>query len=197
MKKKYAVIYLAAGNSRRFGSNKLLYLIEGKPMYLHVLERLIYFGEKHKEWEVLVVTQYREILENVQKLQEEGFAVSAVFSPESAQGASVSIRAGLTAAGEKEACVFCVADQPYLTEHTVESFLTFMEESGKEIGCVSWNGKSGNPVWFSNKFFPELMELSEDQGGKKVLKRHREEAVYFDLDEQKELEDIDELGYQN
>lgn len=31
------MIYMAAGNSRRFGSNKLVYLIDGKPMYLHVL----------------------------------------------------------------------------------------------------------------------------------------------------------------
>ena len=31
---------LAAGNSRRFGANKLLYEIDGIPMYRHVLEQL-------------------------------------------------------------------------------------------------------------------------------------------------------------
>lgn len=30
---KLGLIMLAAGNSRRFGSNKLLYTIEGEPMY--------------------------------------------------------------------------------------------------------------------------------------------------------------------
>ena len=29
------MIYMAAGNSRRFGSNKLFYPIDGKPMYLN------------------------------------------------------------------------------------------------------------------------------------------------------------------
>ena len=38
---KIALIMLAAGNSRRFGSNKLLYEIEGKPMYRHILEKLL------------------------------------------------------------------------------------------------------------------------------------------------------------
>ena len=37
---KIAFVMLAAGNSRRFGSNKLLYEIEGKPMYLLTLEKL-------------------------------------------------------------------------------------------------------------------------------------------------------------
>ena len=33
------IIYMAAGNSRRFGSNKLFYELDGKPMYRHLLER--------------------------------------------------------------------------------------------------------------------------------------------------------------
>ena len=37
---KIAMIMLAAGNSRRFGANKLLYEIAGIPMYRHVLEQL-------------------------------------------------------------------------------------------------------------------------------------------------------------
>ena len=38
---KIAMIMLAAGNSRRFGANKLLYEIDGMPMYRHVLNQLI------------------------------------------------------------------------------------------------------------------------------------------------------------
>ena len=33
MKQKLGLVMLAAGNSRRFGSNKLLALIDGEPMY--------------------------------------------------------------------------------------------------------------------------------------------------------------------
>ena len=42
---KIALIMLAAGNSWRFGSNKLLYEIEGKPMYWHILEKLLIVAE--------------------------------------------------------------------------------------------------------------------------------------------------------
>ena len=53
---------LAAGNSRRFGSNKLLYEIEGKPMYLLTLEKLKKASETIPESEIIVVTQYEEIV---------------------------------------------------------------------------------------------------------------------------------------
>ena len=50
---KIALIMLAAGNSRRFGSNKLLYEIEGKPMYRHILEKLMIVAEWLEETECI------------------------------------------------------------------------------------------------------------------------------------------------
>ena len=55
---KVCLIYLAAGNSRRFGSNKLLYELEGRPLYRHLLDRLVSLSRQHADWEVIVVTQY-------------------------------------------------------------------------------------------------------------------------------------------
>lgn len=53
---KIAMIMLAAGNSRRFGTNKLLYEINGMSMYQHVLCQL---------------QQAKDRLENKSKLQKE------------------------------------------------------------------------------------------------------------------------------
>ncbi len=43
------IIYMAAGNSRRFGSNKLFYELDGKPMYSHLLERLIEIKDRYNK----------------------------------------------------------------------------------------------------------------------------------------------------
>ena len=94
------VIYMAAGNSRRFGSNKLLYLYEGKPLYRHGLELLLKLKQEMGEkLTVTVVTQYAEILEEVQDIFERcGMAgMQAVFCEESRLGASYTIRAGIEA----------------------------------------------------------------------------------------------------
>ena len=164
---RVALIYLAAGNSRRFGEsirilkekkhlipenlpeNKLLFSIEGKPMYLHLLERLVKICNHHASWEVLVVTQYEEILEMAKSL-----GVRAVFSPDSQKGASWSVKTAIRGTQDADACAFFVADQPYLSEKTAENFLIDMQKRCQDgLGCVCCEEMTGNPVWFSKNFF--------------------------------------------
>ena len=69
---KLGLIMLAAGNSRRFGSNKLLYGIDGMPMYRHILLELkkvkAALEEQGHRCEITVVTQYEEIAQEAEKL---------------------------------------------------------------------------------------------------------------------------------
>lgn len=209
------LIYMAAGNSRRFGSNKLLYELDGKPMYRHLLERLFRICGRHDGWRVFVVSQYGELLSGVRELAENmpaerGKTVIPVFCGESRNGASYTVRAGLLAACGRAAdgdpsesgseaqtgryaaaYVFFAADQPYLSEQTAEDFLLTMEHAGAELGCVTSGGETGNPVWFTEEYVPELMALTGDRGGKKVLKAHMDRAVFYEVGDPGELCDLD------
>ena len=208
---KIKLIYLAAGNSRRFNSqrmqnteppqseaeNKLLYLLDEKPMFRYLFDRLVKVCQRHPEWEMIVVTQYPEIEHQVKALQEneqqgERFPVKTVISKDSYKGVAYSVKAGIRAAGDADAYAFFVADQPYFTEESVEGFLEKMEREAKVVpGCVTWNGQEGNPVWFPAKYGKELLELEGDAGGRKVFRRYREKAVFYEVSLEKELEDID------
>ena len=219
------VIYMAAGNSRRFGSNKLLYLYEGKPLYRHGLELLLELKQEMGEkLTVTVVTQYAEILEEVQDIFERcGMAgMQAVFCEESRLGASYTIRAGIEAVisqdlvsgqpkegqsmmGEKDYLMFMVADQPHLTLDSVRKLVeaavsceqsAFSGPLAEE--CSRWETLSlrcgstpGNPCMFRADLIPELMSLTGDQGGRKVLKRYA--CKYVDILDERELEDVDEM----
>ena len=63
------IIYMAAGNSRRFGNeNKLLQNWQGKPLYLHTFEKLLRIREKQPQnLSLTVVTQYPEIYQEVDR----------------------------------------------------------------------------------------------------------------------------------
>ena len=216
---------MAAGNSRRFGSNKLLYLYEGKPLYRHGLELLLKLKQEMGEkLTVTVVTQYAEILEEVQDIFERcGMAgMQAVFCEESKLGASYTVRAGIEAVisqdpvsgqpkegqsmiGEKDYLMFMVADQPYLTLDSVRKLIrtAVSREQSAFSGllaeeCSRWETLSlrcgsipGNPCMFRADLIPELMSLTGDQGGRKVLKRHY--CQYVDILDKRELEDVDEM----
>ena len=80
---KIALIMLAAGNSRRFGSNKLLYEIEGKPMYRHILEKLMIVAEWLEETECIEKVESGEHLEkqNEEGYKEEHIECNKVIAP--------------------------------------------------------------------------------------------------------------------
>lgn len=192
---RLAVVVLAAGNSRRFGSNKLLYEIDGKKMYercLSVVEKLIREvpGERAPlvGWEVsvTVVTQYEEIAATAVS---RGF--EAVVNPRPQDGISSSLRLGLGANPEVDACLFTVADQPWLTGTTLRALVLTWRDSGKGIACAAAGGIPGNPCIFSAKYFPELLALRGDTGGKRVVRAHPEDVALLEVTDEKELTDID------
>ena len=65
----FYMIYLAAGLSSRYGSNKLLEMVDGKPMFRHLLDILTVMKEEEPHrYELVVVTAYDEIEESVKGL---------------------------------------------------------------------------------------------------------------------------------
>lgn len=190
---KIQMIYLAAGNSRRFGSNKLYYEINGRPMFQYGLETLEKVMEKNPDTFLKVVTEYPLIREYVQKRKKIWKErITHVGSPEHEKGISYSIRAGLN--GEAaDYYLFCVADQPLLRPGTVLELIRQTVEGGYAGGYVKWQETSGNPAIFSAALRPELLALSGDTGGKKILKK-RSNVCTVCAEEEEELKDIDDLN---
>lgn len=203
---KIGMILLAAGYSRRFGSNKLLYEIEGRPMYLRTLDQLIQAGKelaedkkenKRKEknsrpqkqalvLETAVVTQYQEIKEAAKS---QGVTVLINHHPE--KGISSSLKTGLEYFKDTDACLFAVADQPWLTSGTIAGLVSLFLKSGKGIACVSKEKQPGNPCIFTRKYYPQLMALTGDKGGKRVLNAHLEDTAFFEAADSRETADMD------
>ena len=186
----FYMIYLAAGLSSRYGSNKLLAEVDGKPMYRHLLDILTVMKEEEPHrFELIVVTAYDEIEEALQ-----GLPLKVVKNNNQELGASHSIKLGLEVCGEigrHDHVMFAVADQPYVQEDELFGFIHMYKRSYKGIGCLSYQGVMGNPVIFQGKFVPELMELSGDVGGKTVVKAHPQEVYLYEAECEKSLQDID------
>jgi len=184
------MIYLAAGLSSRYGSNKLLETVEGKPMYRHLLDILTVMKEEEPHrYELVVVTAYDEIETEIQKLP-----LKVVRNEHQNLGISHSIQLGIEACGEvgiHDHLMFCVADQPYLQEDELFGFVHMYLRSHKGIGCMSFDGVMGNPVIFQGKFVPELLALTGDMGGKAVVNAHPQEIFLYEADSEKSLCDLD------
>lgn len=198
------IIYMAAGNSRRFGSNKLFYELDGKPMYRHLLERLIEIKDRYNKLksdspaiDITVVTRYREILDYCSSIPD----CHAVLSPDSEKGISYTIKAGIMAVQEQKKTgmqdyyMFAVADQPYLKSQSVIKLIDrVLENTGDERLTFSLRcgAAVGNPCVFNSSLIPQLLSLEGDKGGRSVAKKY--DCVYVDIADERELMDIDTLS---
>lgn len=181
-----ALILLAAGDSRRFHGNKLLSQVEGKPMYHHILDQVDQLPAD-LFCQRIVVTQYQEILKEA-RLR----GCQVVENRESHLGISHSIALGLQAiAGRTDAVCFCVCDQPWLKAETIECLVRGWNTSGKGLGCLTCQGETGNPALFSDRYYPELLALEGDTGGKKVMRNYPEDIYFLEVKQKQELVDID------
>ena len=198
------IIYMAAGNSRRFGSNKLFYELDGKPMYRHLLDRLAKIKNRYNKSkldsqtiDITVVTRYREILDYCACIPD----CHAVISPDSEKGISYTIKAGIMAVQEQKKTgmqdyyMFAVADQPYLKSQSVIKLIDRVLENtgGKQLAfSLRCGDVVGNPCVFHSSLIPQLLSLEGDKGGRSVAKKY--DCVYVDIADERELMDIDILS---
>lgn len=183
------LILLAAGDSTRFGTDKLSYLIEGEFMLSRCI-RMYSESELNSFFDkrILVTqpSQERFILEG----SNHGYEIALNADP--ALGISESIRIGLRKAGtgNTDGFLFSVADQPYLSDQTVKRILERFEKDPSKIVVPTAAGMKGNPVVFPAAYYEELCLLQGDSGGKQIIRRHPESVMTIEVDEI-ELRDID------
>ena len=179
---KINLILLASGNSTRFKSNKLLTIVNNKPMYRNVIDEALKINF-HK---IVLVTQYEEI-----KLALLNKNIEVVMNKNSELGISHSIELAMKKDVEADAYMFMVCDQPFIKSQTIENLIFRFIKSKKGMACVEFNGGLGNPTIFSKKYIDELLNLKGDVGGKAVIKKHMDDLEKVSIINEIEIKDID------
>lgn len=175
-------VLMAAGNSRRFGSNKLSVRVDG----MTLAERALAVIPSGPFYHVAVVTQYPEIAELAKS---RGFLVCMNDEPE--KGLSRTVGLGIEALEDADALLFLVADQPMLRQETILGELALFLQHPDHIVTVGHNGRRGNPCIFPKRYFQELLMLTGDTGGVEVIKAHEDKLLYYNVEDEQELVDVD------
>ena len=178
---KLGCVVMAAGNARRYGDNKLAAQLRGRSLILRALEAV----PTEAIDSAVVVTQYPEIM----RLAGE-FHFAAVYNEHPDYGISHTIELGLTGLRDCDGVMFLVSDQPLLRRKSVAALARLWKSHPDSIAALSHGGVRGNPCVFPARFYPELLELTEDRGGNAVIRRHEEDLVLLEVDGA-ELYDVD------
>jgi molybdenum cofactor cytidylyltransferase len=179
-----AALMLAAGYSRRFGSDKRrASLADGRSLLTASLALPCAMLED--VWLVLRPDEAPAALALPT-------CVHIVQNPATAQGMGHSLAAGverLVAESNADAVAIFLADMPLIRRDSLETLLA--HTSANAIVQPSYQGKRGHPVLFGRDFWPQLAALSGDTGAKPVLQRNAEAVQIVELDDPSVLQDVD------
>jgi molybdenum cofactor cytidylyltransferase len=182
-----AAVVLAAGRSTRMGAvNKLIAEIGGKPLVRIAAEQAI----ASRASPVIVVTGHQR--EKVEAALD-GLPVRLVHNPDYAEGLGTSLKAGIAAVpAEADAAIVCLGDMPQVDSALIDKLIAgFDPERGALIVVPSIAGRRGNPVLWSHRFFPDLMQIQGDIGARHLIGNYAEAVTEVQVAGEAALTDID------
>ncbi len=185
--RRIAAVVLAAGRSTRMGGpNKLLAEIAGRPLLRIVVEEAL---ASHAKPVIVVVGHERAEVEKALA----GLPVQLIHNPDFAQGLGTSLKAGIAAVpAEADGAIVCLGDMPQVDASLIDRLIAaFDPDRGALIVMPTVEGRRGNPVLWSRRFFPDLMAIEGDVGARHFIGRYSEAVVEVPLEGRAALVDID------
>jgi len=189
MECKSGLIILAAGSSSRLGQPKQLLEYNGVTLLRNIIAQAS--GIVHAA--IVVVTgANREAIES--ELQYG--AVTVYHNSNWAQGMGSSIAVGLhhllKIQPNIKSCIFTVCDQPFITSQVFQDLIEQHIITGKGIVASAYAETLGTPMLFSHTHFNVLLNLSGQDGAKKLLQLYQDDVASVSFE--KGATDIDTLS---
>lgn len=185
---KITGIYLAAGNSSRFGSNKLNQILQDRPIGAHALSTAL----KSDLQKVIVVRNESDSYWLAPFLKDE--KCKLVTCRKTQIGQAYSIHSGLRYAEKHgaDAIMVILADQPFITVNMMNTLIeTYKKQRDVSFIASSHNGITCPPILFSSLMFPDLYALNGDHGARYLLTEKETEGIFLNFSYEEAFYDID------
>lgn len=184
-------LVLAAGSASRFGSQKLLADLAGRPLLEHALGAM---SAAPVDRVVCVLGSEAEaILAAVDMKRAE-----PVVCPDWREGQAASLRTGVDALSDADVIVVTLGDQPLITADAIRRVIAG-RDPGAAATRAAYKGVPGHPVLLERRIFGELLGVHGDVGARDLLNQLDVSAVAcddlgspFDVDTEEDLRSLPE-----
>jgi molybdenum cofactor cytidylyltransferase len=180
------ILLLAAGSSSRMGQPKQMLPWGNQTLIGHQIQTLLKTGNPVH---VVLGSNSNLVIPVIEK-----YPVNIFINIdwESGMGSSISFGIGqmIQKYPDANGVLITLLDQPLITTSYFEKMLCAYQPGLQQILVSrSASGWTGVPVLFDKCYFKELSELKNEEGAKKIVKRHEENVILLDGGEI--MEDMD------
>lgn len=171
---RVAAVVLAAGASRRMGTNKLVLPIAGEPMVRRTVRRVMEAGCAP----VVVVTGHEP-----ERVREALIGLDVIYatSPNPTGPTSASLHAGLLALpADVDAALVMLSDMVQVTTSMMHTVVAGVASGAEPLGVSRYGDVLAPPLVFRRALWPELLAWHGEGCGKAVVRAHQEEARMHD-----------------
>jgi molybdenum cofactor cytidylyltransferase len=158
--RRVVAVVLAAGRAERFGSDKLMHPLDGRPLAEHIAMTIADVPFAARIAICPVDSPRRDLF------TAHGFEIIGNSHPEQGMGSSLALGARRAIELSADAMLVCLADMPYVT---CEHLLALLTAEGSSVVTES-EGTRTPPAMFARELLPELATLTGDQGARRMLK---------------------------
>jgi len=190
------VVLLAAGGSSRLGQPKQLVPIEGEALVRRTARRLLSL----KPASLIVVSGCESAAVDVQLSD---LPLQVVYNPDWQKGIGTSIAFGVQhLPKEVKGVLIMLCDQWGVNKEDLKHLFEVWATDISVVVTASWKDKNSNvfgpPAIFPGTLIHELVDLTADQGAKRIIEKYRSNSTFIsmenasmDLDEPGDLQLID------
>lgn len=178
-------VVLAAGESTRMGTQKLLLPYAGCTVIENIIDQVL---ESGVDTCVVVTGHEADRVQDCLRARNVVFAHNTNYRA----GMLTSVRAGLTAAGGSwQGAVIVLGDQPSFRAETIAALLEEQAKHPESVLLPVFEGRRGHPILVPKRFHTEIMNRFDDTGLRGLLRAHPEAMIEVTVDTPSVLEDMD------
>lgn len=178
-------VILAAGESRRMGTQKLLLPYGGTTVVEAVVRAAL---DSKVDAALVVVGSDRNKVREALRSYPVTFAVNRDYR----LGMLSSIQAGFNALpGEAEAAVLLLGDQPAIPSEVIDDLVCNYRENSRGIVIPVHAGRRGHPVLVTAAYKQEILGLDPSVGLRQLVRAHPEDILEVEVSSSAVLKDMD------
>jgi molybdenum cofactor cytidylyltransferase len=178
-------IILAAGESKRMGSPKMLLPFKGFTMIENVIANVS--GSKVDKI-MVVLGACRDAIADLIRTK----AVNYCYNENYKDGMLSSVVCGFRNIPiDHSAILVFQGDQPLITPKVINSVIEVYISSGKGIVIPVYDSKRGHPILIDRKYSNEIQELSPDEGLRSLALKYPDDVLEVNTDDAGILRDFD------